>query len=57
MRMGFGLGYASTYVVFRVDESRVAGKFNQYRESIAGIKDECTRGEEEFRYAGIVVLV
>ncbi len=31
-------GYASTYVVFRVDKSRTASRINRCSESIAGIK-------------------
>ena len=43
--MDFESGYASTYIVFRVDESRTASRINRCSESIAGIKDELARGE------------
>ena len=45
MPMDFESGYASTYIVFRVDESRTASRINRCSESIAGIKDELARGE------------
>ena len=32
--MDFRLGYASTYIVFRIDKSRVAGRINRCSESI-----------------------
>ena len=38
MPMDFELGYASNYVVFRVDKSRAASRINRCSESIAGIK-------------------
>lgn len=52
MPMDFGSGYASTYVIFRVDESRAAGRINRCSEPIARIKDELTRGEVDSKDSG-----